>query len=152
MCTKTNRSTIGCKLIMILAMSVASFDVFAQDADSDQCDVLLAQLKEDAKQHPSHYWEVHVDIMAEPVGGIQAIWHEFERIGLKRISRRGMVVQYFVDEHGDVRCPVAFQSNYPDLTVDVLEAIRRVKYKPSMRDGKPVLSRMSAVFSLIEVE
>ncbi len=58
---------------------------------------------------------------------------------LKRQGVTGMVTMAItVDEKGNVADPVVKKSTIPDFEKPAVEAITKWKFKPAMKDGKPV--------------
>ncbi len=67
---------------------------------------------------------------------------------LKKQRVTGSVVVVFVlSEEGRVEDPRAETSSHPDFEKAALEAIRRWRFKPGMKDGKPVRSNVRQPFA-----
>jgi protein TonB len=63
----------------------------------------------------------------------------FPKQSLKKV-RRGtpIMVEAIITQTGTIACTKIIRSEHDDLNASVLEAIKKWKYKPAMKDGKPV--------------
>jgi TonB family protein len=65
---------------------------------------------------------------------------------LKRAGIDGQVlVQFGVDATGAVENVTVFKSDHPELDVPAVEAVKKWKFKPAMKDGQPVETRVMRV-------
>lgn len=70
---------------------------------------------------------------------------------MRRYGLRGQVlIDFTVDTAGKVQNPVIFQSDNPAFDEPALEALRKWKFEPGTRDGKPVAlqQRVPIIFQL----
>jgi TonB family protein len=56
-----------------------------------------------------------------------------------------VVVQFGVDATGAVENVTVFKSDHPELDVPAVEAVKKWKFKPAMKDGQPVETRIIRV-------
>ncbi len=49
-----------------------------------------------------------------------------------------VVIEFYIDENGDVRLPAIIEHNGIDFAATAVEAVRQWKFEPPMRNGKPV--------------
>lgn len=83
---------------------------------------------------------VVVERMPEPIGGMQAI---YERIRYPEIARKAgiegrVVLQFIVDEEGNVTEPHVIRGIGGGCDESALEAIKGIKFTPGMQRGRPV--------------
>jgi TonB family protein len=56
-----------------------------------------------------------------------------------------VVVQFGVDDTGAVQNVSVFTSDHPELDAPAVEAVKKWKFKPALRDGEPVATRIMRV-------
>ncbi len=62
------------------------------------------------------------------------------------IPRTAVLLDFYVDETGRVRMPVAVRSPDPRLTLAAIDALDEWHFEPPMRDGQPVIVRARQEF------
>lgn len=90
--------------------------------------------------------EIHntVDDMPELVGGLTALQqhiHYPDEARDERLEGRVMV-QFVVDEEGNVTEPSILQGEHPSLNEAALEALEHVEFTPGRHEGQPAKVRM----------
>lgn len=81
-----------------------------------------------------------VERMPEPVGGLEAI---YRRVKYPDIARKAgiegrVVLQFIVDERGNVVNPTVIRGIGGGCDEAAIDAIRNVKFSPGMQRGRPV--------------
>jgi protein TonB len=81
-----------------------------------------------------------VERMPEPIGGMQAI---YDRVVYPEIARRAgiegrVVLQFIVDERGNVVNPIVIRGIGGGADEAAIEAVRGVRFTPGMQRGQPV--------------
>jgi len=61
-----------------------------------------------------------------------------------------VLIEFIVDDHGEVRNPVVLKSTHPEFEAPAVEALLEWKFKPGKKAGRPVPTRMQVpiVFQL----
>lgn len=65
-----------------------------------------------------------------------------------RISGRTLVI-FVVDENGKVQDPVILRSQYSDFDRPLLAALKKWRYRPAMKNGRPVSVFQIITFNLL---
>jgi TonB family protein len=87
------------------------------------------------------------EVPAKTISRVQPVYP----LALRRSGNTGEVlVGFVVDEKGQVRDAAVKRSNHPAFEEPALEAVRKWKFKPATKDGKPVQSKVMVpiVFNL----
>ncbi len=89
--------------------------------------------------------EVAVIQMPELIGGLRGIQLKIrypEKARKVRIQGR-VILQFVVDENGDIRDLRVVQSVSPEIDEEAMRVLRPARFKPGILDGKPVKVKMS---------
>lgn len=69
-----------------------------------------------------------------------------EQLAARKIQGR-VRVDFYIDESGAVRLPIARESDDPDLSTLAIDAVRQWKFSPPRRNGRSVLVHASQEFN-----
>ncbi len=86
------------------------------------------------------YTYTSVEHMPEPVGGMEAI---YSRVKYPEIARKAgiegrVVIQFIVDERGNVVNPTVIRGIGGGCDEAAIDAIRGMRFKPGLQQGRPV--------------
>jgi TonB family protein len=85
------------------------------------------------------------DATPQPPQLIEQVKPEYSE-GLRSAGISGQViVQFGVDATGAVQNVTVFKSDHPELDDPAVEAVKKWRFKPAMKDGKPVATQMVRV-------
>ncbi len=86
-----------------------------------------------------------VEQMPELIGGLKRIAEliRYPEIAKKAGVEGTVIVQFVVDENGNVRDPVVIKGVGAGLDEEALRVVKMLKFKPGMQRGKPVRVRMA---------
>ncbi len=98
---------------------------------------------EEEEQEPEIF--IVVEQMPELVGGLKRIAEliRYPEIAKKAGVEGTVIVQFVVDENGNVRDPVVIKGVGAGLDEEALRVVKQLKFKPGMQRGKPVRVRMA---------
>jgi TonB family protein len=80
------------------------------------------------------------DLMPEPIGGIEAIMKNvvYPESAREEGIQGKVLVKLIVDEKGNVSSTEVVQSVNEELDKAAVDAIKKTKFNPAMKDNKPV--------------
>ena len=80
------------------------------------------------------------DVMPEPIGGIEAIMKNvvYPESAKEEGIQGKVYVKLIVDENGDVSFTEVLKGVNEDLDKAAVDAIKKTKFIPAMKDNKPV--------------
>ena len=80
------------------------------------------------------------DVMPEPIGGIEAIMNNvvYPESAKEEGVQGKVIVKLIVDEKGKVSSTEVVQSVNEELDKAAMDAIKKTKFTPAMKDNKPV--------------
>jgi periplasmic protein TonB len=80
------------------------------------------------------------DVMPEPIGGIEAIMKNvvYPESAKEEGVQGKVIVKLIVDEKGNVSSTEVVQSVNKELDNAAVDAIKKTKFTPAMKDSKPV--------------
>jgi TonB family protein len=85
------------------------------------------------------------DSTPQPPQLIEQVTAEYpEALRLAGVSGQ-VVVQFGVDDTGAVQNVTVFTSDHPELDAPAVEAVKKWKFKPAMKDGQPIATRIMRV-------
>lgn len=101
--------------------------------------------KEENEEETEREIFVAVEEQPELIGGMDAL---HEAVEYPKMARKGgiegrVIVQFVVDEEGNVQDPRVIQGVHTLLDEAAIEAVEAQKFKPGKQRGKPVKVRMS---------
>lgn len=143
--TGLNRSkqigiVVSITLVTLAVVAVACTDVLVESTSRSSDP---APAPSDLEKHDDAY--AVVEQMPELVGGLASLQNHLrypESAKNAGISGR-VIVQFVVDEKGDVIYPEIIHGVGSGLDEAAIEAVRRATFRPGVQDGKPVRVRMS---------
>ena len=83
------------------------------------------------------------EVQPELIGGIASIKPEYPEFARRAGVEGQVIVQFVVDERGNVVDPVVVRSANDLLSEAALDAVRKVKFTPGQQRGRPVKVRFS---------
>jgi TonB family protein len=93
-------------------------------------------------------WLTVEDAVVRPpsTGTPPSVVHRDPPIYPRAMKKSGLIgevtISFVVDKKGDVTNPVVVRSNNPGFDAAAIEAVLKWKFKPGIKDGKPVSTRM----------
>lgn len=115
------------------------------------CACAAAQSRQAAEKAIAAYEAAHPGV--EKIGGdvkaaslARHVDPDFPKASRKSMSP--IVVMMVVSEFGDVVDPIVVMSAHPDLDRRFLAAVRKWKYKPARKNGRPVKSFLAATATI----
>lgn len=86
---------------------------------------------------------VQVDQMPELIGGLASIQVRYPELAKKTGIEGRVIVQFVVDEEGNVVEPTVVRGLGSGLDEAALRAVRAAQFKPGLQEGEPVKVKMS---------
>lgn len=102
----------------------------------------VAGLMQDGAYRPSRLKEL--DQIPVPV---QAVAPMFPESLMKQGVYGQVVVEFYIDEGGQIRMPAVISADHDVLGSFAIQAVRQWKFEPPLRGGKPALARVRQTFN-----
>ncbi len=103
--------------------------------------------EEEDKEESEEEREIFVVVEEQPelIGGMAALQKavEYPKMARKAGIEGRVIVQFVVDEHGNVQNPTVTRGVHTLLNEAALEAVKKQKFKPGKQRGEPVKVQMS---------
>jgi periplasmic protein TonB len=80
-----------------------------------------------------------VDVIPSPVHQVAPAYPADQR---QARTSGSVILEFVVDERGSVMQPKVLQSSHPSFNQPAIDALRKWKFEPGLKDGKPVKVRM----------